>query len=262
MRFVKMNGLGNDYVFVELFGDKLPIPPEELSKRVSDRHFGIGSDGLVVIDSSPEADCSMRIWNADGTEAQMCGNALRCVAKRLYDTGRVKKSEITVETLSGIRTVAVTEEGGRAVLFTANMGKPLYSGRITVKSGEKKRPAHIVSVGNPHAVIFANEITEEEMAAAQKLSEGYPGGINVEIVLPKTEHRIEMRVWERGSGETLACGTGATAAAYAAIRAGIARSPVTVVLRGGELTIEYKNGTLFMSGGASKNYEGEYFPDG
>lgn len=252
MIFWKMNGLGNDYIFI----DAVKCPKDELKKlesnlktlipRICDRHFGVGGDGIVIMYPSRLADVRMRMFNADGSEGIMCGNAVRCIAKYLTEVcGRT--GELAVETKAGIRTLAVTEVDGKVVSVRAEMGKV----RITGREGD----AIFADIGNPHAVIEGDPACEAHIARAAELSR--LRDVNVETVRAVSEHVMEMRVWERGSGETLACGTGACAAAYVLAAEGKLSFPVTVRLRGGELTIEYIDGRVYASGKANLNYIGE-----
>ncbi len=263
-----MNGCGNDYVFVFLPENKV-TSPSELARRVSDRHFGIGSDGLVLIDSSPLADCSMRIFNADGSEANMCGNALRCVAKYVFDRGLTAgRKEITVSTLAGVKTVRLDVENGRASAATADLGCPeimkLYGSRQVVRSISAGGTAYEITpveIGNPHAVRFVGHLSEKEMRAAKAISKSgiFPDGVNVEIAKVIDRENIKARVWERGSGETLACGTGAGAILYAAFLRGLTGSAARIQLPGGTLEAEYIKGRIYIRGPANLTFEGTLY---
>ncbi len=253
MIFWKMNGLGNDYIFV----DSAKCPKAELIRlesnlktlipRICDRHFGVGGDGLVVLYPSVVADVRMRMFNADGSEGKMCGNAVRCIAKYMTDfLGR--NGEIAIETLAGIRSVSVTKGGdGKVVSARADMGKVRIAGR--------EGDVVFVDAGNPHAVIEGNVADELEMVRAAEICR--MRDVNVEVVRVAGESLLEARVWERGSGETLACGTGAAAAAYALAAKGKISFPVAVKLLGGVLTIEYIDGRVYASGAVQLNYIGE-----
>ena len=260
MHFTKMHGLGNDYLYV--FGE-VPDNIAELSRKLSDRHFGAGSDGMIYISHSPVADFRMRIFNADGSEAAMCGNGIRCVGKYVYDKGYTDKTSLTVETMSGIRTLEMQVRSGRVRSVTVGMGTAAVGEELTLEAGGRTVTGTPVSVGNPHFVIFVDDI---EKAPLCKLGpriekhEAFPGGINVEFVQVLAEDRIRMRVWERGSGVTMACGTGACASAAAAVKTGRCgrEVPVTVLLDGGQLEIGVgDDGTVVMTGPAETVYEGE-----
>lgn len=260
MHFTKMHGLGNDYLYV--FGD-VPDNIAELSQKLSDRHFGAGSDGMIYIGPSQIADFGMRIFNADGSEAAMCGNGIRCVGKYVYDKGYTDKTNLTIETMSGIRTLEMQVRSGRVRSVTVDMGTVEVGKELSLEVGGRTVTGTPVSVGNPHFVIFVNDIDEvplTELGPRIEKHEVFPGGINVEFVQVLAEDRIRMRVWERGSGVTMACGTGACASAAAAVRTDRCGtdSPVTVVLDGGQLEIDIgDDGTVMMTGPAETVYEGE-----
>lgn len=265
MRFCKMNGIGNDYIFVYQ-PEECIINPCRLSQILSDRHFSVGADGLVLIDESDVADFSMRIFNADGSEANMCGNAIRCLALYVTERGLTCKDIITVKTRCGIKELRLKRECGRVTSVRVNMGRPRYMSVAGFPAGELTVPTYYgdltvipVDIGNYHAVIFTETLDDRMMEIAKEVSHSplFPDGINAEIVKVTGAHALTMRVYERGSGETLACGTGATASAYAAITSGMADSPVEVTLRGGKLKITLEDGVIFMEGGAQINFEGE-----
>lgn len=254
MKFTKMNGAGNDYIFVYQPFERLKNP-SDWAVKVSDRHFGVGADGLVLIDSSERGDAEMRIFNADGSEGKMCGNALRCTAKYLYERGYVRKDVMQIETMSGIKTVWLEIRNGLVVMVRADMG--------VAKAWQRKGafmgyPVTYVDIGNLHAVIFGEPDTPETYEVLKALSESVDGGVNAEMVKVISPKEIVMRVYERGSGETMACGTGATASAYAAMNLELVEKKVTVRLKGGTLQIANENGRLFMTGDAKYNFEGEY----
>lgn len=254
MKFTKMNGAGNDYIFVYQPFERLKNP-SDWAVKVSNRHFGVGADGLVLIDSSERGDAEMRIFNADGSEGRMCGNALRCTAKYLYERGYVRKDVMQIETMSGIKTVWLEIRNGLVVMVRADMG--------VAKAWQRKGafmgyPVTYVDIGNPHAVIFGEPDTPETYEVLKALSESVDGGVNAEMVKVISPKEIVMRVYERGSGETMACGTGATASAYAAMNLELVEKKVTVRLKGGTLQIANENGRLFMTGDAKYNFEGEY----
>lgn len=274
LRFVKMEGLGNDYVYVEEFGKKM-AGAAELSRRVSDRHFGIGGDGLVLIGDSDKADFSMRIFNADGSEAEMCGNATRCVGKYVYDRGFTKKTSLTLETLAGVRTLELFLEGGAVASVRVDMGAPIleperipvnapgetFIDREIVVDGKKYRGT-AVSMGNPHFVVPVESVDALDLEKIGPLFEHhplFPRRINTEFVEVLSPEAVRMRVWERGSGETLACGTGACATLVACALNNLTGREATVHLTGGDLRIAWSaGGTVFMTGTATHVFDGEY----
>lgn len=250
--FIKMHGLGNDYVYIDCFLTTTAkvIAKTDLSalaQRVSDRHFGIGSDGLVLILPSKEADAKMRIFNADGSEAEMCGNAIRCVAKYLYENGICSHLQMEIETLAGIRSLALQAAGGMVEQVTVNMGIPMIRPDVLL-CGADPIGYTSVNMGNPHAVFFRDAIPQ------------LPVNTNVEFVRVRNGRELDVRVIERGSGETLACGTGACAAAVAAIYHELTERTVIVHLPGGDLTIQWKSvrSPVFMTGPATEAFRGEY----
>lgn len=276
MKFTKMQGLGNDYVYVNCFKEKIDNPPE-LARRISDRHFGVGSDGLIMINPSDKADFEMEMYNADGSRGEMCGNGIRCVAKYVYDYGLTDKTHISVETLGGIKYLDLTVEEGKVKTVKVDMGKPeLEPLKIPVKaSGDKAVDEPIlvggneyrmtcVSMGNPHAVIFigcdVREFPLEEIGPKFENHERFPNRVNTEFVRVIDRRTAEMRVWERGSGETLACGTGACAVAVACALNGFTEDEVTVRLLGGDLQIRWdrEKDTVFMTGPAEVVFDGEW----
>ena len=253
MHFTKMEGLGNDYLYY--FGAL--DDPATWARKLSDRHFGIGADGVITISPSTVADFKMRIFNADGSEAKMCGNGIRCVGKYVYDKGHTRKTELTVETLSGVRKLRLVVDGGKAVAATVDMGV------VTVGAAEdfavcgRRVSAIPVSVGNPHAVIFVSDASAapvDSVGPALEHHERFPEGVNVEFVEVTGPTSLRMRVWERGSGITMACGTGACASAAAAVKAGCcpADTDLSVTLDGGVLHIRIlSDGTAMMTGPAT-----------
>ena len=270
MKFTKMQGLGNDYVYVNCFKETVENP-SSVAKIVSNRNFGIGSDGLILICPSETADFQMVMYNADGSRGEMCGNGIRCVAKYVYDYGLTDKSRISVETLGGIKYLDLTVENGKVRLVKVDMGEPHLApeeipiamdnkdvGKVIDEEiavdGRKYRMTG-VSMGNPHTVVYMDDLKELEIEKIGPKFENhprFPQRIN-------TEHTVEMRVWERGSGETLACGTGACAVAVASILNGLTKRKVTVKLLGGDLMIEWneENGHVFMTGPAEVVFDGE-----
>lgn len=276
MKFTKMHGIGNDYIYVNGFEETVENP-NELAVRVSDRHFGIGSDGLVLIEPSSVADFRMRMFNADGSEGDMCGNASRCIGKYVFDRGLTDKTRVTLETRSGIKVLELTVEGGKVKSVRVDMGAPRIRCKevpCTLGTGVVLRaPVHVldrtfeitpVCTGNPHGVIFLDEPVETfELAKYGPVLEchpAFPKKANIEFVQVLSKERLRMRVWERGSGITLACGTGSCAALVAANLCGLANRRATVVLDGGELVNEWDEATghVFMSGPAAFVFDGEY----
>lgn len=252
MHFTKMHGLGNDYLYH--FGEL--DNAAELSRRLSDRHFGIGSDGIITISPSSVADFKMRIFNADGSEAKMCGNGVRCVGKYVFDKGYTDKCLLRVETLSGIKSLEMRTVGGRVREVTVDMGKCSVGEPLTLDSSHGEVTVTPVSVGNPHAVIFVDSAENAPLDTLGRELErhpSFPDGVNVEFVEIINRREIRMRVWERGSGITMACGTGACASAFAAACAGYcdAENDITVILDGGRLRIKpMQDGTVMMTGPA------------
>ena len=273
MKFTKMHGLGNDYVYVNCFEEKIDNPPA-VARFVSDRHFGIGSDGLIMINPSKTADFEMEMYNADGSRGEMCGNGIRCVAKYVYDYGLTDKTQISVETLGGIKYLDLTVEDGKVSLVKVDMGKPeLKSDLIPIISENEKvidEPIEVdgqvyhmtgVSMGNPHTVIYVDDVKNldlEKIGPKFENHERFPKRINTEFVHCIDRNTVEMRVWERGSGETLACGTGACAVAVASILNNLTDTQVTVKLLGGDLQIEWdrEKDRVFMTGPATVVFDG------
>ncbi len=260
MHFTKMHGLGNDYLYVY---DEVPPNIAELSIALSERHFGAGSDGMIYITPSDVADFGMRIFNADGSEARMCGNGIRCVGKYVYDKGYTNKTSLDIETLSGIRKLELSVVDGVVDSATVDMGTVLVEDDLTLQVAERELCCTPVSVGNPHAVIFVDDAEAVPVASLGPRIEThptFPGGINVEFVQVLGDRELRMRVWERGSGITMACGTGACASAAAAVHKGFcpANVPLTVHLDGGDLLISVsENQRVTMNGPAVTVYEGE-----
>lgn len=274
MNFTKMHGAGNDYIYIDCFSQNVENP-EILSKKFSDRHFGVGADGIVLIKPSYIADCFMDIYNADGSRAKMCGNAIRCVAKYIYDNQK-KKPIIKIDTLSGIKLVEILDKNGFAIGGRVNMGKPILNGHsIPTRYGDnivKNQILNIenndyeitcVSMGNPHCVVFHNHIHKldlEKIGPFFENHEMFPERINTEFVEIIDENNLKMRVWERGSGETLACGTGACAVAVASVVNGICskNEDIKIHTKGGTLTVKWhKNDNVYLSGNAVKVFTGE-----
>jgi diaminopimelate epimerase len=256
MKFTKMHGLGNDYLYV--YGD-VPDDISMLSQKLSDRHFGVGGDGMIYISPSDIADFKMRIFNADGSEGKMCGNGIRCVGKYVYEKGYTDKTHLTIETLSGIKTLELHLSSNKVESVTVAMGKAEVSNDEELIIDGTQVVGTAVSVGNPHFVIFVDDIeTAPLYTLGPKIEKSFPGGVNVEFVQVLSKEKLRMRVWERGSGVTLACGTGASASAAAAHRKGFCGAEVTVSLDGGDLkiTLDDDNGVT-MTGPAEIAFEGE-----
>ena len=261
MRFTKMQGLGNDYVYLNCTGgvpDNLP----ELAVRLSDRHFGVGADGLICICPSERADFGMRIFNADGSEGAMCGNGIRCLAKYVYDKGLTRKTSLlTVETASGVRYLELFLRDGLVQSVLVDMGRPELAPPVKLLAAGKTWQAVPVSVGNPHAVVFCGGVDAlnlAELGPALEHHAAFPGRVNVGWVRREDRSCLRVRVWERGSGETLSCGTGACAALAAAARAGLVSRHAAVRLPGGELEVRWaeENGHLYMTGPAVTAFTG------
>lgn len=276
MKFTKMQGIGNDYVYVNCLQETIENP-SELAKKISDRHYGVGSDGLIMINPSDKADFEMEMYNADGSRGEMCGNGIRCVAKYVYDYGLTDKTSISVETLAGIKYLDLTVEDGKVVLVKVDMGKPMLRPEevpvvsekeevidepITVDGQEYRMTC--VSMGNPHAVVFIDqdvkEFPLETVGVKFENHERFPKRVNTEFVNVLDRHTAQMRVWERGSGETLACGTGACAVAVACVLNGLTEDEVTVKLLGGDLQIKWdrEKNTVYMTGPAEVVFDGEW----
>lgn len=276
MKFTKMQGLGNDYVYVNCLKEKVESP-SEMARRVSDRHFGVGSDGLILICPSECADFEMKMYNADGSRGEMCGNGIRCVGKYVYDYGLTDQTEISVETLGGIKHLSLTVEEGKVALVKVDMGSPIFvPEQISVKvegdhavnvpisvDGDEYRMT-CVSMGNPHAVVYLDDIQNMEIEKIGSKFEHhpcFPNRVNTEFARVLDRETVEMRVWERGSGETLACGTGACAVAVASMVNGLTEDCVTVQLLGGNLKIEWdrEKNVVYMIGPATVVFDGELY---
>ena len=275
MKFTKMQGCGNDYIYVNCFAENVEDRPA-LARKISDRHFGIGGDGLICIDRSDVADFKMDMYNADGSHGKMCGNGIRCVAKYVYDNGMTDKTELTVETGSGVKTLQLQVEDGKVSTVRVCMGSPEFRpAQIPMKAeGENfiMRPIEVcgkswdvtaVSMGNPHAVVFVDNVdwlNLEEIGPAFENHPMFPERVNTEFVQVVDEHTLKMRVWERGSGETLACGTGSSASLAAAVVCGKSAARVKMLLRGGELEIEWNRAEnlIYMTGPAVKVFDGTF----
>jgi len=278
MKFTKMHGAGNDYVYVDCFRERFPADPAELARRIADRHTGVGGDGLILICPSDRADARMRMYNADGSESEMCGNGIRCVAKFLYDHGIAAKERLAIETGAGILTLDLEIRAGRAERVKVDMGAPVLEAAriptllsapqaiaVPLEIGDRTFEATCVSMGNPHCVLFVPEATDELVLGYGPRIERdprFPARVNVEFVEVRSRTELVQRTWERGSGETLACGTGASAVCVAGFLTGRSERRVTIRLRGGDLDLAWDDasGHVFMTGPAVEVFEGVW-PD-
>ena len=274
MRFTKMQGIGNDYVYVNCSEEAIENPAS-LARMVSDRHFGIGSDGLILIRPSVKADFFMEMFNADGSRSAMCGNGIRCVGKYVYDHGLTDKTQITVNTLAGVKHLDLHVENGRVMSVTVDMGQPVLDAAVVpviaddspvvaapIEVAGRTLEMTCVSMGNPHAVVFVDETSGfpvEEIGRPFEVHPAFPERVNVEFVEVLGRSEINMRVWERGTGETLACGTGTCASVVACILNGLTDDEVTAHLLGGDLRIRWdrERNRVFMTGSAATVFEGE-----
>lgn len=275
IRFTKMHGIGNDYVYIDCM-ESVPADLEGLAIEMSNRHTGVGGDGIILILPSDKADCMMRIFNADGSEAMMCGNGIRCVAKYVHDKGIVDSLHITVDTLSGVKVIDMTTgPDGLVASATVDMGEPVTLAAAvpvksdgetfieqTVETGQGPVKLTAVSMGNPHGVVFVDDLSRVDvhgLGRELELNPMWPDRANIEFVEPQPDGSLTMRVWERGSGETMACGTGACAVAVAAAITGRAGRASTVHLLGGDLRIRWAdNNHVMMTGPAATAFEGVY----
>ena len=271
--FTKMHGIGNDYIYIDALSSA-PPDPGRLARRLSDRHFGVGSDGLVLIRPSKQADFMMDMYNSDGSRGLMCGNAIRCVAKYVFERGLTERRQLAIETLSGVKSLDLQIQGGQVGLVTVNMGPPEFTpSRIPVRWQDKNMvdepiaiagrlyPLTCLSMGNPHAVVFQDEIDTLDLPRLGPAFEHhalFPDRVNTEFVQIVDRRRLRMRVWERGAGETLACGTGACAALVASVLTGRSERQATVCLKGGELSIAWQkqSGDVLMTGPAAFVFDG------
>jgi diaminopimelate epimerase len=274
MKFTKMHGTGNDYIYINCF-EEVVTDPAALSVRLSDRHFGIGGDGIILICFSETADFKMRMFNADGSEGKMCGNGSRCVGKYVFDRKLTNKTELTLETLSGIKTLTLTVDNGVVKTVRVDMGEPvIHAADIPVLSetpefinqpvtaGDTTYPMTCVSMGNPHAVTFVDDVDSLDLPRIGPPLEKhplFPERANIEFVQRIDEKTLKMRVWERGSGETLACGTGACAALVASVLGNKARRRAKLLLPGGDLDIDWNeiNNHVYLTGPAEFVFDGE-----
>lgn len=278
MQFTKMHGAGNDYVYIDCFNHPAPADPAELSIAVSDRHRGIGADGLILIrPTDGPADAQMQMFNADGSEAEMCGNGIRCVAKYLYDHGICEKTQgVLVKTGAGILTLDLQLENGKVSLVTVDMGEPILTAseiptlfesspvvNQTIAVDDQEFTCHCVSMGNPHCVIFVPEATDElVLGIGPKIETDprFPARVNVEFVEVVSETEVRQRTWERGSGETMACGTGASAVCVAGVLAGVTQREITNHLLGGTLQLRWDENSnhVFKTGPATEVFSGNW----
>jgi len=278
MRFTKMHGAGNDYIYLDCFAQPAPRDPATLSIAMSDRHKGIGGDGLVLIGPSERADARMRMFNVDGGEAEMCGNAIRCVAKYLCDHGIVRKSELNIETGRGVLTLQVFSENGKVARARVNMGRPILEAEhiptLLLGNPPIQAPLDVagrtlkvtcVSMGNPHCVTFVDELSNSLVLGIGPQVErhpAFPRRVNAEFVRVISRGEVEMRVWERGSGETQACGTGASAVCVAGALNGLTDRTIVAHLPGGDLTLEWADsGEVYMTGAAAEVFSGDWGTD-
>ena len=264
MKFTKMHGIGNDYIYFDCTKENPIDDPNGLSIKLSDRHFGVGGDGIVMILPSDKADFRMRMFNADGSEGAMCGNATRCIGKFVYERGLTNKTELSLETKSGIKYLTLNVENGKVDSVAVDMGAPKIGVvKGVLQANNTEYVYTFVDVGNPHCVIFTEDDVEklelEKIGPAIENHELFPDRANVEFINVIDENNLRMRVWERGSGETWACGTGACATTVAAVANGISKknSDVNVKLNGGTLSIRYTDETVIMTGPATFVFEGE-----
>lgn len=273
MKFTKMQGIGNDYIYINCFEETV-LNPMELSVRLSDRHFGIGGDGIILIQPSETADCRMDIYNADGSQAMMCGNGIRCVGKYVFERGIAKKDTLRVDTMSGIKTLRLAVQNDKVLSVTVDMGKPILNTKEipAALSGDQvidreivvdSKPYRItcVSMGNPHCVLFVDDVNTvaiEKIGPKFENHSIFPNRANIEFIQILNKNEMNMRVWERGSGETWACGTGACAAVVACVLNGKTARDVKVHLKGGDLSIHWdeKIGSVFMQGPAEFVFDG------
>ena len=274
IKFTKMHGLGNDYVYMDAIHQNIE-KESSLAQFVSNRHFGIGSDGLILICKSEMADFKMRMFNADGSEAEMCGNGIRCVGKFVYDKGLTNKTEVTIETLAGVKTLQLNVEEGKVKTVRVDMGEPILTPKeipviaeeepvknLKLKAKDKEFTFTCVSMGNPHAITFVDNTKEFDVGTYGKILEVdkvFPNKTNVEFIQIVDKNHINMRVWERGAGETLACGTGACASVVACNLNDLTENKVSVELLGGTLEIEWnkQDNHVYMTGPAVTVFEGE-----
>ena len=275
MKFTKMHGIGNDYIYVNCFEEEIPADPAALSRRLSDRHFEIGSDGLILIRPTENGDAMMDLYNADGSRAMMCGNGIRCVGRYVYERGIAKKETLRIDTLSGVKTLHLDVANGTVQSIEVDMGEPvlepasipvLLPGEravsVPVEMGDDVFSVTCVSMGNPHCVLFVEDVDAldlEELGPRFEWNPLFPQGVNTEFIQPLPDGSLKMRVWERGSRETWACGTGACASVVSACLCGKAERRSVVHLRGGDLAIHWReeDNHVMMRGPAAFVFDGE-----
>lgn len=275
MRFTKMHGAGNDYVYVNAFKETLPEDIPALARKISDRHTGVGGDGLILICPSDKADARMRMYNADGSESEMCGNGVRCVAKFVYDHGIAQKEELKIETGRGVLTLQVFPVDGRVQQVRVNMGHPILEADLIPTTLTGTPPVNVplevggttlhvtaISMGNPHCVTFVDELNDHlvhGIGPQVEVHPAFPRRVNAEFIKVISRSETQMRVWERGSGETQACGTGACASLVAGVLNGLTDRKVLCHLPGGDLTLEWaESGEVFMTGPATEVFSGDW----
>ena len=278
MRFTKMQGIGNDYIYLDCFRDPMPADPPALSRAMSDRHFGVGGDGLILICPSTKADARMAMFNADGSESEMCGNGIRCVAKYVYDHGLVPKPELTIETGKGILSLELQVEAGKVRQVRVDMGEPILEAEhiptrlpgnpplgVPLALPDRQLRVTCVSMGNPHCVTYVDELSDDlvrHLGPRVEVHEAFPRRVNVAFVQVRTPEAVVARIWERGSGETLACGSGACAVAVVGVLTGRTKRRIVAHLRGGDLQLYWSdsNNHVYMTGPAVEVFTGEW-PD-
>ncbi len=276
MRFTKMEGLGNDYVYVDCFAEKIPTDVAALAQQISNRNFGVGGDGLILICPSERGDARMRMFNADGSESEMCGNGVRCVAKYVYDHGIAQKETLKIETGNGVLALDLETSGGKVSRVRVDMGEPILDAakipttftttpvvNASLKIGEREFAVTCVSMGNPHCVIYVEKATDELVLGYGPQIEHdahFPRRVNVEFIEVLSPREVSQRTWERGSGETLACGTGASAVCVAGVLTGRTERKIINHLRGGDLELEWNaaDNHLYMTGPAVEVFSGEW----
>lgn len=275
MRFTKMQGAGNDYLYVNCFEESLPAEPDQLARRMSDRHFGIGADGLILIGPSQIADARMRMFNADGSESEMCGNGVRCVAKYVYDHGICRRDQLKIETGRGVLSIDLELAGGRVWRARVDMGEPILEGtripttlpgnpvvNAPLVIGECTLAVTCVSMGNPHCVTYVDRLSDQwvlGLGPKVETDPHFPKRVNAEFVEVLSPGEARMRVWERGSGETLACGTGASAVCVAGVLSGRTQNRLLVHLPGGDLELHWADDRhVYLTGPAVEVFQGEW----
>lgn len=275
MRFTKMQGAGNDYVYVNVFDQPMPEQPAQLARRIADRHFGVGGDGLILICPSTQADARMRMFNADGSESEMCGNGIRCVAKYVYDHGICRKETLRIESGAGVKTLDLEICGGRVQRVRVDMGAPILAAaeipttlpgdpvvNAPLAVGGRQLQVTCVSMGNPHCITFVDRLSDDwvlQIGRQVEVDPHFPKRVNAEFVELVSPSEVKMRVWERGSGETLACGTGASAVCVAGVLSGRTQRKVLIHLPGGDLELHWADDNrVYMTGPAVEVFHGEW----